>query len=83
MGAYGRVSTLNQVLEHDSSVDTQVTRIQQRAAYESDQAKHTSGRGWQVVAEYREEGRSGANTDRPELQRLLADVRAASWTSSA
>jgi site-specific DNA recombinase len=76
VGAYGRVSTLNQVREKDSSVDTQLARIGQRVAYEADQAQHTNGRPWTVTAEYREEGRSGKNTDRPELQRLLADVRA-------
>src|SRR6266508_1043812 len=34
------------------------------------------GRPWKVVAEYREEGRSAKNTDRPELKRLMADVAA-------
>ena len=71
IGAYGRVSTLNQVREHDSSVDTQMSRIQRQAKFETE-----NQRPWRVVAEYREEGRSGKNTDRPELQRLLADVRA-------
>ena len=71
VGAYGRVSTLNQVREHDSSVDTQMQRIHLTAKYETER-----GQNWKIVAEYREEGRSGKDTDRPELQRLLADVRA-------
>lgn len=76
VGAYARVSTLNQVLEHDSSVDTQVARIRQKVEYEAAQAKLTKGRSWLLVGEYREEGKSGKDTDRPQLQRLLADVRA-------
>lgn len=32
---------------------------------------------WSIVDLYREEGRSGKDLDRPELQRLLADVRRA------
>lgn len=76
VGAYARVSTMNQVYEHDSSVDTQLSRIRQRASYETEQAKHTRGRPWEIVGEYREEGRSGKDIDRPSLQRLLADVRA-------
>jgi site-specific DNA recombinase len=76
VGAYARVSTLNQVYEHDSSVDTQLARIRSRAAYESEQAKHSGTRTWVITQEYREEGRSGKDIDRPALQRLLADVRA-------
>ncbi len=76
VAAYARVSTLNQVLEHDSSVDTQFSRIRKRAEYESDQAVHRDDADpWRIVEEYREEGRSAKNTDRPALQRLLADVR--------
>ncbi len=40
------------------------------------QAKATGSREWILAAEYREEGKSGKNTDRPALQQLLADVRA-------
>jgi site-specific DNA recombinase len=75
VGAYARVSTLNQVLEHDSSIDTQVARIRQKVDYEAAQAKLTNDRSWVLVGEYREEGKSGKDTDRPQLQRLLADVR--------
>ena len=73
---YARVSTLNQVRRVDSSVDTQVSQVRLRAEYETQQALNGAGRGWQIIGEYREEGRSGKNTDRPELQRLLADIRA-------
>jgi site-specific DNA recombinase len=68
---------MNQVLDHDSSIDTQLTLIRHRETFERQRAASQSDwRPWQIVSEYREEGRSGKNTDRPELQRLLADVRA-------
>src|SRR4051812_43835796 len=76
VGAYMRVSTMNQVLEYDSSLDTQRERIRQRVEYEAKQAAHRTTVPWQLADEYREEGRSGKNTDRPALQRLLADVKA-------
>jgi site-specific DNA recombinase len=76
VGAYARVSTTNQLLENDSSLDTQLHRIRQRASYESDEAKHSGRRAWRITAEYREEGRSGKDTERPALQRMLADVAA-------
>ena len=76
VGAYARVSTQNQLLEHDSSLDTQFELIRKRAKYQTDAAKGSNARPWKVVGEYREEGRSGKNTDRPELQRLLTDIEA-------
>lgn len=69
-GAYCRVSTTNQILENDSSIDTQLRAIHRRAEYET-----SIGRPW-LVTEYKEEGRSAKDTKRPALQRLLADVRA-------
>ena len=74
VGAYARVSTTNQLLEFDSSIDTQIQKLRRRAQYENEQAG-ADGQRWEIVEEYREEGRSGKNTDRPELQRLLKDVR--------
>lgn len=82
VAAYGRVSTVNQLLEHDSSIDTQIARIRRKAEFESEQAAHRQGAAaWTVVEEFHEEGRSGKNTDRPALQRLLAGVRASSSIS--
>jgi len=75
VGAYARVSTTNQLLEHDSSLDTQLSRIRQRIDYETSQATATGAREWVLATEYREEGKSGKNIDRPALQQLLADVR--------
>ena len=75
VAAYARVSTMNQVRRVDSSVDTQINHIRLRSDLEAQQSINGTGRGWKIVGEYREEGKSGKNTDRPELQRLLADVR--------
>src|SRR5512137_1121893 len=75
VAVYARVSTQNQVRRVDSSIDTQVSQVRLRAEYETRQAANGAGRAWRVVGEYREEGRSGKNTDRPELQKLLTEVR--------
>ena len=76
VAAYGRVSTVNQLLENDSSIDTQLARIRRKAEFESEQAAHRPDAAvWKVVEAFREEGRSGKNIDRPALQRLLAGVR--------
>lgn len=76
VGAYARVSTQNQLLEHDSSLDTQFELIRKRAEFQGEAARSSSARPWKIVGEYREEGRSGKNIDRPALQRLLADIEA-------
>jgi DNA invertase Pin-like site-specific DNA recombinase len=67
---YARVST-DQGLEQDfNSLDAQYDASQ---AYIRSQA-HA---GWTLIrAKYEDGGFSGGNTDRPALQRLLADVRA-------
>ncbi len=75
VAAYGRVSTSNQLREHDGSIDTQLRRIRRRVAYESSQAIKPGDRPWELADVFREEGRSGKDTDRPELQRLLSAVR--------
>jgi len=62
---YVRVSTDEQARE-GCSLDNQEARI--RAYAESQE--------WELVEMYREEGVSGKTTDRPQLQRLLADVKA-------
>lgn|GEM_PF-1029671 len=76
VAAYVRVSTSNQLMKVGGSLDSQLSQIHNTAAYKSQLAEHTDGPQWRIVDEYREEGRSGKNTDRPELQRLMNDVRA-------
>jgi len=62
---YIRVSTDEQVAE-GVSLENQEARI--RAYAES--------QGWELLRIYREEGYSGRIMDRPELQRMLQDIRA-------
>jgi site-specific DNA recombinase len=76
IASYARVSSTNQVLAHDSSVDTQLTLIRDRAKLEAHFRKSNGQRPWEIVEEYREEGRSGKDTDRPELSRLREAVQA-------
>lgn len=58
---YARVSTLN-----GQDVGLQLGELRQVAGQ----------RGWDVVAEFCDEGVSGAKTDRPELDRMLEQARA-------
>ncbi|MBI2932495.1 MAG: recombinase family protein [Planctomycetes bacterium] len=68
-GVYVRVSTDRQALIKEGSLDTQASRLK---AYVS--CRSTSDEPWQITSVYREEGESGKDTNRPELQRLLADI---------
>ena len=57
---YARCSTL------DQNPETQLVELRREA----------TARGWEHLTEYVDHGESGAKIKRPELQRLLADVRA-------
>ena len=70
-GLYTRVSTDDQVRVKDGSLDTQLDLLERHVQLKAESTDET----WAVAARYREEGRSGSNTKRPEFQRLLADVR--------
>ena len=59
---YARVSTSNK----GQDVGLQLDELRQVAAQ----------RGWHVVAEYIDEGVSGAKESRPELDRMIADAKA-------
>lgn len=67
-GLYTRVSTDMQANKDDGSLEAQEDRLQNYLRSRSDESK------WEVADVYREEGCSGKDMDRPELQRLLADV---------
>ncbi len=67
VGLYTRVSTDNQ-LGDEGSLETQEARL--RASVASRQAPHL------VARVFREEGASGKSLDRPQLQEMLAAVRA-------
>jgi site-specific DNA recombinase len=61
---YARVSTDEQAIE-GQSLDNQESRIR---AYSDSQ-------GWELAEIYREEGQSGKSLDRPELSRMITDLK--------
>jgi len=68
-GLYLRVSTDRQAAQKEGSLEEQEQRLHAHVA------SRPPGEGWLITDVYREEGRSGKDTDRPEIQRLLTDVR--------
>lgn len=68
-GLYLRVSTELQAQVRDGSLDTQESRLKSYI-----QSRNSAKQEWKVHEVYREEGKSGKNTQRPELQRMIADV---------
>jgi len=68
-GLYLRVSTDRQAQKKEGSLEEQEQRTR---AYI---ASRDASEKWQIVEVYREEGRSGKDTERPALQHLLADIR--------
>ena len=74
-GLYARVSTERQSEVRDGSLDTQMDRLKQYVSFrQPSSSKEKYAESWKIVDLYREEGKSGKNTERPELQRLLSDV---------
>ncbi|MCL0050954.1 recombinase family protein, partial [Dehalococcoidia bacterium] len=65
---YTRVSTDNQVEKDYNSLETQKESLM--AYIEAHKYE-----GWVLVDVYEDAGCSAANLDRPELQRLLNDIR--------
>lgn len=70
-GLYTRVSTEDQARVKDGSLDTQLDLLERHVQLKAE----STDEPWAVAVRYREEGRSGSNTNRPEFQRLLSDVR--------
>ena len=69
-GIYARVSTIDQAVVKDGSLDTQLELLEDAVNLKG----RSGAEPWKVVARYREEGKSGANTDRPQYQKMLADI---------
>ena len=65
IGCYARVSTTEQA-ENGHSIDEQQDRMQ----------KYADAMGWTVFKIYTDAGFTGANTDRPALQRMIRDIKA-------
>lgn len=64
VGIYARVSTQEQARD-GYSIDEQVSRL----------TSYCNGMGWTIYDAYIDAGRTGSNTNRPELQRMLTAVR--------
>ena len=74
-GLYARVSTERQSDVRDGSLDTQTDRLKQYIEFRRSSNKKSAD-SWKIVDIYREEGKSGKNIERPELQRLISDIKA-------
>ena len=75
-GLYVRVSTERQSELKDGSLDTQTDRLKQYIGFrEKSPADEAKSIKWKVTEVYREEGKSGKNTERPALQKLLFDIK--------
>ena len=74
-GLYARVSTERQSEVRDGSLDTQVDRLKQYIDFKKPLAKVKRADDWKIIDVYREEGKSGKTTERPELQRLMSDIK--------
>ena len=70
-GLYTRVSTDDQVRVKDGSLDTQLDLLERHVQLKAE----STDEPWRVAIRYREEGKSGSNTNRPQFQRLLEDVK--------
>ena len=70
IGAYIRVSTEEQAENPEGSIKNQEERIKDAVRYKSQ-----DGRFGEIVATYIDRARSGKDTNRPELQRLLSAIR--------
>ena len=72
-GIYGRISDPKEANIKGNSVETQISRSKEFIKYKnSDPDKKFK---WVLVDEYADEGKSGKDTKRENLQRLLADIR--------
>ena len=69
-GLYIRVSTDLQAKEIEGSLKTQHQRLEEELARRS-----TSECQWLAVKVYEERGRSGKDTNRPEFQHMLQDIK--------
>ena len=70
-GLYLRVSTERQAQIKEGSLDTQQGTLKKFCEIKSSHGNEE----WVVAEVYREEGKSGKNTDRPEYQRMIQDIK--------
>ncbi len=70
-GLYTRVSTHMQADVANGSLVTQKSRLEEFVKYK----KISSEEEWEIIGVYTDGGLSGKDTDRPELKRLIEDVK--------
>lgn len=69
---YCRVSTEEQAKNKEGSITSQIQRLQLKV---EEKNRYENGEWGKVVSIYKDEAYSGKNTDRPEFQRMLNDVK--------
>lgn len=67
VAVYGRVSTSNQ--EHEKTIETQLSAVNELA----------QEKGYSIVQKYLDEGWSGDNIERPQLDQLRMDAKKGLW----
>ena len=70
---YPRVSTKEAAKRKEGSIKAQIERLQMRV---DDKNRYNENKWGQVIDIYKDEARSGKDTNRPEYQRMLADLTA-------
>lgn len=70
---YARVSTDKQARQEDGSIKSQIKRL--RAAFEQEKELAPEGVRYVLVDEYVDAGESAKDLNRPEMERMLNDVR--------
>ena len=70
-GLYLRVSTERQAQAKEGSLETQLGTLRKYTEIKTAQGSEE----WMIAKVYREEGKSGKNTDRPEYQRMIQDIK--------
>lgn len=69
---YCRVSTDEQAKNKEGSITSQIQRLRMKV---EEKNHYENGKWGKVVDLYKDEAYSGKNTDRPEFQRLIADIK--------
>lgn len=69
---YCRVSTEEQAKNKEGSITSQIQRLKMKV---DEKNAYENGKWGKIVSIYQDAAYSGKNTDRPEFQRMLADVK--------
>lgn len=72
VGIYCRVSTDEQAKNKEGSITSQIQRLKLKI---EEKNRYENNKWGKLVGIYKDEAYSGKNTDRPQYQKLLDDVR--------